>query len=119
MSPGLRCRSAEGHKALFAPLAANAGHARPELEIREIEGDQFSDAETCRVEKLHSRPVSATRPGVGKPVQKLLDGITIGDLGRAFDVMRMRHRICRARVDGALGDQKPEVGAEGGKGPTD
>jgi hypothetical protein len=112
-------RSAEGHQPFFAALAANADHPLSELEVSEIEGDELTDAEPSGIEKFNRRPISAPRPAVGKAFQKLLDGVTIGDLGCALEVVRVGHGVCGARIDGAFGDQKPKICAEGGESACD
>jgi hypothetical protein len=116
---GFGRRPAERHQAFLASFAAHTDDPLSELEITEIEGYELADTEPRRVEELYGRAVAAPSAGVWKSLEKLLYGISIGNFGRPFHIAGMGYGICRASVEGALGDQKTEVGTESGKGPGD
>ena len=116
---GLRCWPAERNEAFFAPFAAHPNHPLTELNITEVEGHEFADAESCCVKKLHRRAVSAPRGGFGKSFKKFLDRVTFGNLRCSLDIVGVGHSICRARFEGALGHQEAKISPERGQGPRD
>ena len=77
---GLRCWPAERNEAFFAPFAAHPNHPLTELNITEVEGHEFADAESCCVNKLHRRAVSAPHGGFGTSFKEFLDRVTFGNL---------------------------------------
>lgn len=112
---GLPCWPAERDEALFAPLAAHSNHPLTELDISEVKGHEFANAEPCGVKKLHRRAVTAPCRGVRKSFEKFLDYVTFGNFRCALDVVGVGHGICWARLEGALGYQKAEKGPERGE----
>lgn len=116
---GFRRWPAEGDEALFASFAAHPNQPLTELDITEVEGHEFADAEPCGVKKLHRRAVTAPRGGVGKSLEKLLDCVTFGYLRCSLDVVGVGHRVSRARLKAVLGYQEAEIGPERGERPRD
>jgi hypothetical protein len=108
-------RPAKRHEALLASLAAHPDHPLTELDITEVESHEFANAEPRGVKKLHRCAVTTPRGGVWKTFEELLDCVTVGDLRCSLDVVGVGHGICRARLEGTLGDQEAEIGSERGE----
>lgn len=109
---GLRRRPAEWDEALFATFAAHPNHPLTELDITEVESNEFADAEPRGVKEFHRRAVTAPRGGVGKCLKKFLDCVAICNIGCSMDVVRVGDRVCRGRLEGVLGNQEAEVRPE-------
>jgi hypothetical protein len=116
---GLRRWPAKGHEALLAPLAAHPDQPLTELDVAEVESYELPDAEPRGVKELYRRPVAAPGGSVRKTLEKLLDGVAIGNLRSSLDVVGVGHGICRARLESALGNQEAEVRPESGQGACD
>jgi hypothetical protein len=112
---GLPCWPAERDEALFAPLAAHSNHPLTELDISEVKGHEFANAEPCGVKKLHRRAVTAPRRGVWESFEKFLDCVAFSDFWCSLDVAGVGYGICRARLEDALGHQEAEKGPERGE----
>jgi len=109
---GLRSGPSERDEALFATFAAHPNHPLTELDITEVEGNEFANAEPRGVKELHRRAVTAPSGGVGKSLKKFLDCVAIGNLGCSMDVVRVGDRVCRGRIEDVLGNQEAEIGPE-------
>lgn len=113
---GPRGRTPKRYEALLASFSAHPDNSLAELDITEVEGDQFADPEPGGVQQLHRSTVAAPRGGVWKSLEKLLDSVTVGDFRSPLDVVRVGHRIRGACLEGALRDQEAEICPESGEG---
>ena len=110
----LRAGVAEQGQPLALALAANGDQAVVEIEIVQIEADQFADAQTGGIERFEHGPVARAR-GAWRPGRRPVLPMSASAMkcGNRFSSRGPRKPVGRIALEHAADAQEPAPGADG------
>ena len=113
---GPRGRIAERHNTFFAALTEHAQQFALEIDVAEIELDQFRNAHAGRIEQFEDGPVALSEIGFNVRGLNEADGVFDGKMdGQLLFLARSRDQLCRIQFDDAFAHQKLEECAQRGE----